>query len=102
MNIIDDKLYGEIKEYCKINNLKISKFVNDILQKAFLIEKYGEAPFRREEDAKEHEDASESHDNEIKDKTSDNSIDVPVKSEEIISVETESVKMPKKGNKRRL
>lgn len=42
---IDKKLHNEIKEYCNLNNLKISEFVNDILKKALLNEKYGDAPF---------------------------------------------------------
>lgn len=42
---IDKKLYNEIKEYCKINNLRIGVFINEILKKGFYIEKYGMAPF---------------------------------------------------------
>lgn len=41
---IDKKLYEDIKAYCKLNNLKISDFVNAILRKAFNIEKYGDVP----------------------------------------------------------
>ena len=42
---IKEELYQDIKDYCKINNLKIIKFVNELLEKQFLIEKYGDAPF---------------------------------------------------------
>lgn len=42
---IDKKLYGDIKEYCKLNNLKVNAFINNLLRRAFNIEKYGEAPF---------------------------------------------------------
>ena len=42
---IDKKLYSEIKQYCELNNLKITHFVNEILRKAFNIEKYGNTPF---------------------------------------------------------
>lgn len=42
---IDSKLYNEIKEYCKLNELKIGSFINEILKKSFLVEKYGETPF---------------------------------------------------------
>lgn len=42
---IDKKLYNEIKEYCKINNLRIGIFINEILRKGFYIEKYGLSPF---------------------------------------------------------
>lgn len=42
---IEDKLYSNIKEYCKLNNLPIGSFINSILKKSFLIEKYGDTPF---------------------------------------------------------
>lgn len=41
---IDKKLYSEIKDYCRLNNLKISDYINNLLRKAFIIEKYGEKP----------------------------------------------------------
>lgn len=41
---IDKKLLEDIKNYCELNNLKPNKFVNDLLRKAFMVEKYGEAP----------------------------------------------------------
>lgn len=43
--MIETKLYNEIKEYCKLNNLKANIFINELLKKAFMREKYGEAPF---------------------------------------------------------
>lgn len=42
---IDKKLYQEIKDYCKLNNLVIKDFVNKLLRKSFTIEKYGDKPF---------------------------------------------------------
>ena len=42
---IKDTLYQEIKDYCNVNNLKINDFVNDLIQKQFMIEKYGDVPF---------------------------------------------------------
>lgn len=42
---IDKKLYSDIKEYCKINNLIIKDFINKLLKQAFMVEKYGETPF---------------------------------------------------------
>ena len=42
---IDEKLYNDIKVYCSLNALKIKAFVNELLKKAFIIEKYGETPF---------------------------------------------------------
>lgn len=46
---IEKKLHDEIKQYCKLNNLKISEFINSLLKKAFMIEKYGETPFNSAE-----------------------------------------------------
>lgn len=48
---IDDKLYEEIREYCRLNKLTISVFVNDLLKKNFMVEKYDEAPpfFKKKE-----------------------------------------------------
>ena len=43
--MLDTKLHNEIKEYCKLNNLKVNIFINELLKKAFMREKYGEAPF---------------------------------------------------------
>ena len=42
---IDEKLYNDIKVYCSLNALKIKAFVNELLKKALIIEKYGETPF---------------------------------------------------------
>lgn len=44
---ISEKLYNDIKEYCKLNNLKINVFINELLSKSFIIEKHGESPFDR-------------------------------------------------------
>lgn len=41
---IEDKLYQDIKEYCKLNKLTISVFVNGLLKKTFMVEKYDDAP----------------------------------------------------------
>lgn len=41
---IEDKLYEDIREYCRLNKLTISVFVNDLLRKSFMVEKYDEAP----------------------------------------------------------
>lgn len=45
VQITDDNFYNELCEYCKINGLKISSFVTDLLKKQFLIEQYGDTPF---------------------------------------------------------
>ena len=44
---ISEQLYNDIKEYCKLNNLKINVFINELLSKSFIIEKHGESPFDR-------------------------------------------------------
>lgn len=46
--ILNKKLEKDIKEYCNLNKLKYSDFVNTLLKKAFLEEKYGKSPFNRE------------------------------------------------------
>lgn len=46
--ILNKKLEKDIKEYCNLNNLKINDFVNFLLKKAFLEEKYGKSPFKSE------------------------------------------------------
>lgn len=45
IQIDDNDLYRKISDYCKINDLKISKFVTEMLQKQFMIEQYGDTPF---------------------------------------------------------
>lgn len=42
---IRNDLYERIKEYCQLNNLKPAKFINEMLEKSFMIELYGETPF---------------------------------------------------------
>ena len=44
--LIDDEvLYREISEYCKLNGLKINKFITNMLRKQFTIEQFGDTPF---------------------------------------------------------
>jgi hypothetical protein len=42
---IDKKLYEEINDFCKINDLKTRDFIHNLLQEAFMKEKYGTSPF---------------------------------------------------------
>lgn len=42
---LDKSLYEEINEYCKLNELKTRDFIHEVLREAFLIKKYGNAPF---------------------------------------------------------
>lgn len=46
---IDKKLYDEINEFCQINGLKTKDFIHKTLKEAFLKEKYGETPFKKNE-----------------------------------------------------
>lgn len=43
--LINENLYHDIKEYCQINDLKFGDFVDDLIRKSFMVEKYGDAPF---------------------------------------------------------
>lgn len=45
IQINDSKLYDKIVEYCKLNNLKVSDFITEMVRKQFMIEKYGDTPF---------------------------------------------------------
>lgn len=45
---IDKKLHEEIKEYCKLNGLKTTEYVNSLLKKAFMEDKYGVSPFSKD------------------------------------------------------
>lgn len=42
---VQNDLYDEIKEFCDVNELKINVFINELLQKGLMIEKYGDTPF---------------------------------------------------------
>jgi predicted transcriptional regulator len=41
---INEDLYKDIREYCKLNKLTVSVFINDLLKKSFMVEKYDDAP----------------------------------------------------------
>ena len=40
--MIDAKLLREIEGYCELNGLNAEEYVNYLLKKAFMIEKYGD------------------------------------------------------------
>ena len=42
---ISDKTYGELKEYCKLNGIKIGQYADKLLYEQLMIEKYGDTPF---------------------------------------------------------
>ena len=63
---IDKKLYGGIKEYCKLNGLKTAEYVNSLLKNAFMLDKYGVSPFSKERTVIEHDAFNEAVNNEVK------------------------------------
>ena len=63
---IDKKLYGDIKEYCKLNGLKTAEYVNSLLKNAFMLDKYGVSPFSKERTVIEHDAFKEAGNNEVK------------------------------------
>ena len=45
MNItINDKIYKEIVSYCELNALDVTTFINELIKKNFMVEKYGDRP----------------------------------------------------------
>lgn len=44
---LNKQLEKEIKEYCKLNNLGYIRYVNDIIRRGFMVDKYGEKPLMR-------------------------------------------------------
>lgn len=42
---ITDSLYNELKEYCDLNNIKMSNLCGDLLKKGLNELKYGDIPF---------------------------------------------------------
>lgn len=43
--LIDGQLYEELKKFCQLNNFKLTSYVDHLLRDAFMIDKYGDAPF---------------------------------------------------------
>lgn len=41
---LNDKIANEIASYCESNNIEISVFIEEIVKKGFMIEKYGNKP----------------------------------------------------------
>jgi hypothetical protein len=44
---LDKKLHKEIKEYCQLNGMVMKEYVNSLLKKAFIADKFGDTPFQR-------------------------------------------------------
>lgn len=42
--IIDESLKNDILSYCQLNSLDHNKYINDLLRKSFMVDKYGEKP----------------------------------------------------------
>lgn len=70
---LDKKLHKEIKEYCQLNGLIMKDFVNKLLKKAFMVEKYGDKPFAEPKMSNLEKEAIEK----IKDMV-ENQVDLPV------------------------
>ena len=45
---IDKELYKQIKEYCDLNGLKTKDYIYNLLKNAFMADKYGDKPFKKE------------------------------------------------------
>lgn len=43
-NIIENSLFNDIQEYCNVNSLDVNEFINTLLRRSFVIERYGERP----------------------------------------------------------
>lgn len=41
---IDNKIYNGISTYCALNEMNTITYINDLLKKAFMIDKYSEKP----------------------------------------------------------
>ena len=52
-DVIEEKIYNSIKDYCEINNLDIKKYINQKLKSALMLDKYGSSPFSREDESNE-------------------------------------------------
>ena len=46
---IDKKLLDDIRSYCKLNGLRLGEYVNATLKRAFMEDKYGDAPFLKKD-----------------------------------------------------
>ncbi len=44
---ISGRLYADIKDYCDFNGLRVNAFVEELLGKAFTVEKFGDRPFSK-------------------------------------------------------
>ena len=43
---IGKKLYNDIEEYCVLNGIQVKEYVNILLNRAFMEDKYGKRPFK--------------------------------------------------------
>lgn len=80
--LINNKLYQEILDYCKINNLEdVDSFINELIHTGFMVTKFGTSPFDVLKKQKQN-NAEEKIDTEKKDdvtKTKPNTDNNPIK-----------------------
>lgn len=69
MNIeIRDDLFKNIEEYCDLNNIVAREYINDVLKKEFIKEKYGTRPqikVGKEKETKKEVKSIENKDNQV-------------------------------------
>ena len=46
---IDKKLLDDIRSYCNLNGVKLGEYVNATIKRAFMEDKYGDAPFLKKD-----------------------------------------------------
>lgn len=50
---LNPKLLKDISFYCQMNGFEIEKFINGLLHRSFMVEKYGNRPFSNNEGIKQ-------------------------------------------------
>jgi hypothetical protein len=121
---LDEKIIKNIKDYCILNNIDdVSKYVNTLLKRAFMEEKYGKKPdiFVKQEKEKDSTKSTSSTETNIKEEKvnfvkevyklsgedlakelNPQILDALNIKEETKQQETEEIEKPKKSKKRKL
>lgn len=96
---INGDLYEKLFNYCKLNKLKVSQYCNELLERLFNVDMYGDIPFGKiiSSDEKQAETVCEIEDEVIIEEK------VQEKAQEIVTENhVENNKSVNKSNKRRL